>query len=145
MNPLPHISNLAPDRTKKQPRRFMCVNPRCGDTGQSGTFERFQFNADKDTCPKCKGSGYPYVVLMALVHLLIPDPQGRIMGGDGRYRMACDPSRHYLATTTNQEAATGDPEAVNCPGCLEVIAKASIQEPTGSLIVPSSDESIEQE
>ncbi len=58
------------------------------------------------------------VGLLVLTHLLIRDPKGPFKGQMGRFRMACNTKRAYLATITNMEAATGDPLIANCPGCL---------------------------
>jgi len=72
-----------------------------------------------DRCPKCTAVGPPYVVVLVLIHILIPDPNGKLVGqSQTRYRVACDPNRDYSATFTNKEAATGDPASSNCPGCV---------------------------
>jgi hypothetical protein len=64
------------------------------------------------------------VGLLALIHLIVKHPQGRIKGVGGiRYGIACDPERAYIATNTNNECGTGDPAAVNCSGCKAEIEK----------------------
>lgn len=109
-----HKLNSHIDRTKKQPVRFRCVNPACAVQG-----EPFEFTSDQDRCPKCTAIGPPYVVVLVLIHILIPDPHGKLVGESQlRYRVACDSSRDATATFTNKEAATGDPSASNCPGCI---------------------------
>jgi hypothetical protein len=103
------------DRTNKQPLQFRCNNQECGKDGQP-----FEFTSTRDRCPKCKAEGYPYIQLLVLIHYLIPDDKGKISGYRGRrYRMACDPTRDYLATKTNEEAATSELAATTCPGCLK--------------------------
>lgn len=109
-----HKLNAHLDRTPKQPVRFRCVNPACAVDGQS-----FEFTSDQDRCPRCTAVGPPYVVVLVLIHILIPDPKGKLVGqSQMRYRCACDPTRDYAATFTNKEAATGDPSQSNCPGCV---------------------------
>lgn len=72
------------------------------------------------------------VGLLVLTHLLIRDPNGPIKGHLGRFKLACNTKRAYLATITNLEAATGDPSIANCPGCLAAAQKLGIKNPQGS-------------
>ena len=70
------------------------------------------------------------VGLYTLTHLLIPIIDGPILGAGGRrYALACDADRAYIATHTNEEAATGDIQFVNCDQCLENAKKLSIPRP----------------
>ena len=107
------------DRTTKQPAVGICFNPVCKERSEDQWFE-FAVNNDKFCCPKCKSDRPPFVTLKTLTHYLRQCPDGPIQGSGGlRYEIACDPKRAYLATPTNNEAATGVLEIVNCPGCLE--------------------------
>lgn len=105
------------DRTTKQPATGYCLNPACRE---SSTDERFVFSVEHDHfgCPKCGNDSPLTVGLLTCVHFLIADNAGKIQGSGQRYRLACDASRAYLATVTNNEAATGLIAAVNCVGCL---------------------------
>lgn len=110
------------DRTNRQPIRGYCLNPECREKSDDDRFE-FDVPHDRFACPKC-GSDSPISVgILALVHFLVRDPNGPIAGVQSRYRFACDPKRSLLATPTNQEAASGDLRAVNCPGCLQAAAE----------------------
>lgn len=105
-----------PDQTTTQPVVWQCPNPDCKDTPLDYYFE---FESPYPECPKC-GLGPPAVQKRVLIHYLVRDSKGPIIGQMGmRYRMACMPRRMQLATGTNGEAATGDPNQVNCPGCLQ--------------------------
>lgn len=115
------------DRSIKQQSFGVCMNPACRNVS---TDERFIFPVDDDhfACPKCGADKPPVAGLLAQIHLLIPDPKGVIEGAGGlRYRLACDENRAYLATATNQEAATGELAAANCPGCLAEAKKLKIK------------------
>jgi len=110
------------DRTKHQPIVWRCFNPECFERGA----KVFDFERDAPKCPKC-GAEAPFITARALIHVLIRDENGPIPGEHGkRYRVACDAKRDYLATLTNEEAATGNPSAANCPGCLHVVKDALI-------------------
>ncbi len=111
------------DRTSKQPARGFCTNPECLESSDDDRFE-FDVQHGDVVCPKCGCDHAPTVGLLVLIHYLVKDPKGRIRGLAGRYRLACDSQRAYLATTTNQEAATGDLRHVNCPGCLAAVQSA---------------------
>lgn len=110
------------DRTEKQPMVFTCTNPACREfDAQTSIFKKFDFESDLAVCPKC-GAGPPIVHRRTLIHLIARNDQGPIVGQGGlRWFMLCDPRRTYLATTTNEEAATGDSTVANCPGCLKVL------------------------
>ena len=70
--------------------------------------------------------------LLTLTHFLVRDTGGPILGTGGlRYRLACDSNRDYLATLTNNEAATGDADLVNCPGCLAAMEQLGIKQNQG--------------
>ena len=117
------------DRITTQPARGYCRNPPCRDRGELFTF---QVNHDGFACPKCGADAPPMVGLFALTHLLIPQMGGPIRGLGGRcYRLACDGQRDYLATLTNQEAASGDPSVVDCPGCLAEAERLGIKHSVG--------------
>ena len=120
MSPMSKII-IPGDRTTKQPARGYCLNPECRETSDASRFE-FEVTNGEVVCPKCGANEAPTVGLLVLIHLLVPDKNGPIKGMNGRYRLACDSKRAYLATGTNQEAATGDVRHANCPGCLEAVA-----------------------
>lgn len=125
------------DRTSKQPCAGCCMNPACKENSDD---ERFVFMADHDhfACPKCGADRAPTVGLLSLVHFLIPDRKGHIVGMGGlRYQLGCDDTRAYLATVTNEEAATGELSIVNCPGCLAEASKRNLTR-FGQAIVPTS-------
>lgn len=106
------------DRITHQPARGFCRNPQCRD--QSDQEFHFDVKNDHFACPKCGADREPMAGLLSLVHLLIRNPDGPIIGAGGlRYAIGCDLKRAYLATITNQEAATDNIEIANCPGCLE--------------------------
>ena len=108
---------VASDRTTKQMARGFCRNPECQD--KPG--EQFEFDVEHDhfACPKCGADRPPMIGLLTLTHLLLRNEQGPILGTGGlRYALGCDSKRAYLATHSNNEAATGDIEVANCPGCL---------------------------
>ena len=86
-------------------------------------------------CPKCGANQPPFVHLLVITHLLVPDPKGALIGAGGlRYKMACDETRAYLATVSNQEAASGDLQVVNCPGCLAAQKKENFPVIAGSAL-----------
>lgn len=106
---------IHPDQTTKQPVVWRCPNPECRD---SSLDRYFDFESDQPKCPKCS-AGPPVVSKRALIHLLVRDPQGKIVGEyQRRYKLACDASRSFIATQTNGEAGTDQVAAANCPGCL---------------------------
>lgn len=105
------------DRTTRQPIFAYCRNPDCSDDGKN----EFRFTVEDDLfcCPKCGANEPPLVGAYTLIHWLVRDQKGPILGSGGlRYFVACDPNRHHLATFTNLEAASGDPSCINCPQCL---------------------------
>jgi hypothetical protein len=119
------------DRTQKQPVHCFCRNPACRE---KPTDPWFIFQAENDTpaCPKCKADKIPIVGMLTLTHILIPDASGKVEGAEGtRWRIGCDSARAYLATTTNNEAATSIPSVVNCPGCIVAIEKLGIRKDSG--------------
>lgn len=114
------------DRSVKQQAWGVCMNIPCRE---KSTDERFTFPLDHDhlACPKCGADKPPMVGLLSLIHFLVPDAKGPIEGMGGlRYRLACDSMRAYLATHTNQEAATGELAAANCLGCLAEAEKLKL-------------------
>jgi hypothetical protein len=114
------------DRTTKQPVRAYCLNPECRESSDD---QRYEFDAphDKFCCPKCGADGPLMVGLLTLIHLLVSDRKGPVVGSEGRrYRLACSATRAHLATTTNNEAATGYVPAVNCPACLRAAHDAKL-------------------
>jgi len=118
----------AVSRTKKQPLAWYCVNPECVKTGNS------EFTSDIPKCPRCTCEGPPTIQLRTLIHLLVPDPKGPILGAVQRWKFACDPKREHLALEDNMEAATDNVHAANCPGCLETANKLSIVDALGRRI-----------
>jgi hypothetical protein len=124
------------DRTKRQPVRGYCFNPECLVDSDDSRFE-FDVEHDRFCCPKCGNDRAPGVGLLVLTHLLVRDPKGPIHGDMGQsYRLACHKDRAYLATVSNLEAATGDVEFCNCPGCLEVAEKLKITAQQGVSLHP---------
>jgi hypothetical protein len=120
---------IGQDRTVKQPVTAFCRNPECAN--ETGNFE-FQVEHSGFACPKCGADREPYIGVQTLTHCLVQDKNGPIIGSGGRhYRIACDSKRAYLATVSNQEAATDQPQIVNCPGCRQQVHKMGIVDPTG--------------
>lgn len=113
-----------PTRTAKQPLQWRCRNPVC----------RHEFFSDYAECPKCGGKKFPHVVLLTLIHMLLPDPSGPIQGMFTRLRLACDGQREMITDRTNNEAATGVPAVVNCPGCLAELNKLKLSSLVGAPI-----------
>jgi len=123
------------DRTIKQPVFAFCRNPECRVVSN----QDFTFHVEHAhvACPKCGANQDPMIGVLTLCHHLMPHPQGPIIGHAGRrYRLACDAKRAYLATATNLESATDQPQIVNCPGCRAEIENQRIVNPTG---VPFSE------
>jgi ribosomal protein S27E len=131
------------DRTQKQPVACICRNPECLESSDKPHFE---FTTDKTpiTCPKCGANQSPMVGLLALVHFLVRDKKGPIVGMGGlRFALACSATRAHLATNTNQEAATGDFASVNCPGCLTAAVEKKLVPLNGwALEQPTFDEKV---
>lgn len=126
------------DRTLNQPSTAFCRNPACREVSN----QEFHFRVENDlfACPKCGADRSPMVGLLVLTHLLIPDAMGPVRGkGNRGYKIACDNKRAYLATVTNQEAATDNPKVANCPGCLEQVSKQGIKENTGKKLILKPD------
>lgn len=118
-------------RTTKQPLSWQCNNPECSVDGAL-----YRFQADIPKCPKCSMEGFPYILMLALIHYMLPDPKGVFLGSRGRYDLACQKSRTYLSLPDNNEAATGDPSVVNCPGCLKRISELRVRGVSGGPIEP---------
>ena len=124
------------DRTTRQQARGYCFNPECREDSDQDRFE-FDVEHDKFCCPKCGNDRPPGVGLLVLTHLLIRDRKGPIHGDMGQsYRLACHKDRAYLATVSNLEAATGDPQFCNCPGCLKVASELKLTTPQGIELRP---------
>lgn len=120
---------LPTERTTKQQPMGFCWNPDC-----AGDNDRFVFPIKHDgfCCPKCGADSAPLVGVLSLMHQLVADPQGPIVGAYGRrYRMACAKKRDYLALPDNSEGATGDMQFVNCPDCLKQIDQLRVKEIQG--------------
>lgn len=101
----------------KYPVFWLCRNPEC----RPDNARAFSFQSDYPECPKC-GAEPPLVQKRALVHLLLRNPKGPILGMKGlRWELACDVDRDWLATGDNGEAATGLSFHVNCQVCLKRI------------------------
>jgi len=131
------------DRTNKQPVACICRNPECLENSND---PHFAFVTDKTPieCPKCGANQSPMVGLLSLVHFLYREKKGPIVGYGGlRYALACSSTRAYLATNSNQEAATGDFASVNCPGCLKNAIDKKLVPITGwALQQPTFDEKV---
>ena len=123
---------IHPDQTVLQPVIWTCQNPQCKPPGRHS----FDFQSDYAVCPKCKAEGYPLVQKVTLIHFLLPQIDGPIAGQYSRYCLPCDPKRDNMATQTNGEAATDQPQLVNCPGCLNAMQKA-MAELGGKILGPS--------
>ncbi len=114
------------DRTTKQPVYCYCRNPLCLVNSQMDRFI-FQHEHGLVECPKCGATEAPYVGVLVLTHFMAVMPRGPIRGNGGiGYKITCDPTRPYLATATNEEAATDQPEVVTCPGCLAAMAAEKV-------------------
>lgn len=121
------------DRTQMQPVRCFCRNQECYSPPQ----ERFEFEIEHGdvVCPKCGANQSPMVGTLAIVHFMVRDNMGPLSGCGGlRYRLACEPNRHYIATNTNQEAGTGDLHVVSCIRCLAVAREQKLSASQGSRI-----------
>lgn len=106
------------NRTLKQPVVWRCPNPECFILS---TDRYYEFVSEYAECPKC-GCKEPHVQQRTLIHLLVRDDKGPIVGMYGmRYKLLCDERRAYLATIGNNEGATGDAAAANCAGCLKLL------------------------
>lgn len=122
------------DRSDKQRPMAFCRNPACQE--RADLEFTFEVKHDRCACPKCGANKSPMVGLLTLTHLLVPIAQGKgpILGKGGlTYAIACDHKRAYLATMTNNEAATDQVKFANCPGCLEIAEKLGIKKPTGQV------------
>lgn len=126
------------DRTLKQPVKGFCRNPRC----QEKSNQEFQFKVENDlfACPKCGADRPPTVGVLVLTHLIIPQKNGPIIGKGGtQHRLACDDTRAYLATATNLEAASDNPNVANCPDCIKEADRLNLRSATGRrLLYPQS-------
>jgi len=115
-------SMLPVGRTKNQPIVWRCGNPLCSK-GTGKRFFDFTTRSEKPKCTRC-GAEPPFVAARSLIHMLVSDPSGPIVGGHGvRYKIPCEPTREVMATEGNQEACSGDFRAVNCPGCLALLGE----------------------
>lgn len=124
------------DRTQKQPVKAFCRNVECLEASNRRRFE-FDVNPDHGevTCPKCGATEAPMIGVLSLVHFLHRNPKGPIVGMGGiRYQLSCSDSRGYLATLTNDEAATDQLQAVNCPGCLKAAAEKKLKDKQGLVV-----------
>lgn len=92
--------------------RFRCYDCYLKSRGDR---EYSEWNGDIPTCQRCKATA-PMVVPLVDIHLVISDPNGPIVTGMGRFRMACRPMRDKLATK-QVASMTGDPSAVTCLEC----------------------------
>lgn len=122
------------ERTQKQPVTAFCRNPQCLPDSGAKRFEFEVTHADV-ACPKCGATEAPMIGLLSLIHFLYRNPKGKILGQGGiRYQLACDDSRGYLATLGNDEAATDQLIAVNCPGCLKAAHDKKIADSQGLVV-----------
>jgi hypothetical protein len=129
---------VANDRSLKQPVRAFCTNPECLESSDQ---EHFEFTVEHSPveCPKCGANQPPMIGVLSLVHFLIRDKKGPIIGHGGlRYLIACEEKRAYLATITNEEAVTGVFESANCPGCIAKAQKLGIVRSGFALVLQGS-------
>ncbi len=69
-------------------------------------------------CPRC-GAGEQAIVRLVDVHFVVADPAGPIVGRLGRYKVACEPKRQFLAKSQiDTYSASGEPTAVTCRACM---------------------------
>lgn len=116
---LQHAMRQYPNRTARQPIRWRCMNPECHQDGHW-----FEFDRDVPKCPKCGLEGVPFVQMRTLVHFLMRDnASGPVFGQSGRFFVPCDPTRKSITDGANNEAGTGDPRSVTCPGCRKWLAE----------------------
>ncbi len=114
------------DRTNKQPVHCFCKNPECLN---ESSHEFFVFEAENEVieCPKCGANESPMIGVFSLTHFITRDPMGPIRGMGGlRYKLACDGKRAFIATNTNNEAGTDQPEVVTCPECVKLITEGKV-------------------
>ncbi len=122
------------DRTDKQPVTAFCCNAECLPDSASKRFE-FPVEHEHIACPKCGATESPMIGVLSLIHFLHRNPNGKIVGSGGlRYQLACTDSRPYLATLTNDEAATDQLGPVNCPGCLAAIKEKKLKDKQGLVV-----------
>lgn len=124
------------DRSQKQPAKGFCRNVQCLESSGAKRFE-FVVNADHDevACPKCGATESPMIGLLTLIHFLHRNPKGKIVGAGGlRWQLACDEPRAYLATMSNDEAASDQLQVVNCPGCLKAAAEKKLEDKQGLVV-----------
>lgn len=134
-------AHIPKDRTPKQRVYCFCVNPECLDESSHSRFV-FPHEHDLVECPKCGATEAPYVGVLVLTHYMARLPRGPIRGVGGLgFHIACDPKRAYLATATNQEAATDQIEAVTCPGCLAAIEAKKVDPGNNKHILKMGDPS----
>lgn len=119
------IATVPPDRSTRNTCVGFCRNPKCRVDGNQFKFEVRHHHI---VCPKCGANQEPMVGLITLIHFLVQVDGGPLRGQGGiPYALACDEKRAYLATISNDEAATGDIDVANCPQCLENAAKLGIK------------------
>lgn len=131
------------DRTIKQPVRCYCLNPECRDRECEPGKDRYEFAVEhaEVVCPKCGANQVPIVGVLAIVHFIVRDKRGPLMGHGGlRYRLACEPRRTFIATRTNLEAGTGELSAVTCVRCLAVAKEQNAAASQGTVIQSSQGE-----
>jgi hypothetical protein len=122
------------DRTIKQPVTCYCMNPECREDSADDRFE-FPLEHDPVCCPKCGANESPLIGMLALVHFVVRNKEGRIRGAGGmRYSLACEPKRAYIATETNGEAGSDQLECVNCPGCLKIAFDQKLAANQGNIV-----------
>lgn len=122
------------DRTQKQPLVAFCRNVQCLDSSDAKRFE-FEVEHDPVTCPKCGATEAPMLGVLALIHFLHRNDKGLIVGVGGvRYQVACDEKRAYLTTGNDNEAATDQLSAANCPACLKAAAEKKLKDKQGLVV-----------
>lgn len=90
--------------------RWKCFSDLCGGR---------EFMADSARCPEC-GASKLRVFPLAIVHLLLADGRGRVVGvGGKRYRCWCDMRLGLREVAARRHGLTVLRESATCLECLE--------------------------
>ncbi|MDE2097164.1 MAG: hypothetical protein KGL39_07950 [Patescibacteria group bacterium] len=76
------------------------------------------FESDSGQCPHCGAEGTHAVFELVYVHFIVMG-SGPIFGAHGKQHVACEPNRDGLSIRPGDcYAASEDPRATTCPGCM---------------------------